>query len=280
MALTNAVRWAGAGLEAVHVSYIGSTGFFAGAGNLTAASTNLASGMRRIQAAQEFPLAIPETVRQPVNGDDSLWTTFLFASQDPASGIFNIGAQDGTFHTMTTGSTKYTPQTGEWDLYAAGGTLASPGTLCFLVTRQAKDQSSAGFETELWFATTADSIGPDNRQFQATAPYRYVLAASPVTTLPWGVSSSTAFGKSTSSVAFFAHTYRFYMSVYVGNNVATETPALDYTPVSTALTKAFLFSNGSTVAVASVNTSTKTVTFSSAPASGAIVVIFYAVSSF
>lgn len=68
--------------------------------------------------------------------------------------------------------------------------------------------------------------------------------------------------------------------VWIADNSAVETTALDYTPTTAAQTKAWNGTTGGALTVSSINTGTKKVTLSAAPASGVPVVIMYQTASF
>lgn len=280
--VANVIRWAGAGLDAVHACYRGSTGFAAGFSNLTAASTpGTGSGMRRLLGAQAYPIAVPDTVKKPILGDDGVQATFQFQSADTVAGTLELGVEDVTWAAAADGSTNYT--LGDWTMNSSGGAIGNPGDFMFLVTRQAsgKDSSndgSAAFENEIWMNMAAVPLGDEGRAHQREGKFRYALTADTSSSTPWGVSVLSAFGLSVRHNLRFITTNRLMMHTIIGDG-STAAFVVDYTPVSATKTKAFTAA-GAAAAIASITAGTKTITFSSAPANTVVVVILYECTSF
>lgn len=283
MTIHNSTKWTRGGLDAIHVSYVGSGGFLAGWSNLTAASTNTGSGMRRLSAAQTAPFGIKEPVVKNILGDNGVFDTFTWASTDTNQGILEVGANDETFGLGTDGLTAKT--VGIYTFYPTGGSVANPGTFAFLLTRDAHGQDSAtagssGWENELIFYTKVKDLGDEDRAHQKEGKSRYLVTFNEARYLPFGTTSTTEFSVYSRQSMIWPSDKRSMCHCWVADGTATATTALDYTPDTATTTKAWDFTAGTALTVSSINTSTKVVTLSAAPTSGHIIFIIYQTASF
>lgn len=279
----NQVLWTAAGLDAIHVAKMRSS-LFAGYSGLSAASTpNTGSGMRRLLGAQTAPFALPANVKKAIPGDDTIVDTFTFGSAEPSSGVLLLGIRDNDFDVAAEGTTANT--VGIYDFYGTGDTIANPEVWMFLLTKQAhsKDSGStdaAGWVNELWLSCKVQPLGEEQWAHQAENNFRYDTTFNQATKTPWGVSTTTAFGTAYRRAIRWGSLYRSMLHVWIADNSAVETTALDYTPIDAASTKAWNGTTGAALTVSSVNTSTKKPTLSAAPASGVPVVMLYQTASF
>lgn len=283
--MANDVKWTAAGLDAIHAGYRGSGGNMAGFSNLTAASVGLLSGMRRLKAAKTAPVPIAAPVIKPILGDDGVYDSYLFASADPNQGVLELSQFDVAFENAVQGTTSATA-VGDYTWAGRGGSIGNPANMMYLLTRQAHSFDSgsgvAGFENELVLNAQTTPLYDESKAHQQEGNNRYQITFNEVSKTFRGTTMSAAAVYSIErrqSEVWFSQ-YRSMIALFVGDGALTETPALDYAPVSAATTKAFLFSTGAALTVSSVNTTTKTVTLSAAPASGALVVIVYQVLTF
>jgi hypothetical protein len=105
----------------------------------------------------------------------------------------------------------------------------------------------------------------------------YQMVPTPAIETPWGVTFSeedNGFGRAVRVRT--TSEYPQMLDTFTGNNTVTDF-VVNYTPISVAKTKAWV--NGVLTAVSSVTPSTKTVTFSPAPANVADVRILYETSA-
>lgn len=279
-AFDNASLWDAAGLDAIHVAYRNTLGYMAGFGNLNAASThNTGSGMRRLLMAQSAPLAIPEPVEKPINGDDINYDTFFFGSADPQSGLLEVGQDDNAFSIAADGTTA--KAVGIYSFYGQGDSIANPGNFMFLLTRQAHENAqSAGFENELFLNCRVKALGSDNRQFQTEAKFRYKVSFNQSAKLPWAEAISSAMGVSYRRSIKWASLYRCMFHIWIADGSASTTTAFDYAPVDAASTKAWRADTGAALTVNSVSVGGKTATLSAAPPDTTPVILLYQTLSF
>jgi len=276
--MANEVKWTAGGLDGVHVGCRGASGFMAGFSNLTAASVGLGSGMRKIPA-KTAPLPIPPPVVKPVLADDGVLDNFTYASADPNQGILEVSTFDKTIENAVEGKTSVA--VGIYTFSGRGGAIGNPQKMMVLLTRQAHSLDSgsavAGFENELVLDVSMKPFGDESKAHQGDANNRIQCTFNDAPLTFWGalMSGGSVFSIAKQmSVVWFSQ-YRSMLHLFVGDGSLAETTALDYTPVDAASTKAWNFATGAALTVSSVNTTTKTVTLSAAPASGVLVAILY-----
>ena len=283
MTLGNATQWDSAGLDAVHVAYVGSGGYMAGIANVATSATNTGSGMRRLKGAQTAPFGIKEPVVKNIPGDDGVLDTFTFASADVNQGTLELGGADGTFDLAADGVTAKT--VGVYTFYPRGGSIANPGTFMFLLTRQAHGLDSttlgsAGWENELVLYTKVKPINDEDRAHQKEGKARYLVTFNEATKTPFGTLSSADFGVYSRQSIIWTSDKRSMCHCWVSDGTATTTTALDYTPDTSTTTKAWDFTAGTALTVSSISTGGKTVTLSASPTTGHVVFIIYQTASF
>jgi hypothetical protein len=283
--LENVVRWTSSGLDAVHVAQRSSAGWISGYAGLTTSNTNQGSGMRRIEGAELFGYALQEPNALPILGDNAVYDTFMYPSADALRVFFEAGGSDLTFMQDTDGLTSYAE--GIYNIAPHGSALTNPRSFVFLLTylahgKDANNIDQPGFETEIIISTRVTALGRDERRHQQNAKTRYGVTINNAAKLPWGKTTSATFGTTYVKSISLVTQYRMMLHTWIADGTATTTTALDYTPaVSTAADfKAWNANTGAALTISSVNTSAKTVTLASAPASGVPVVILYPVQSF
>lgn len=277
--MENQVKWTAAGLDAIHVAYRNAA-IMAGYSNLNAASTpNTGSGMRKLVGAQTAPFGIPDTVDKVILGDDLAIDTFSFAPTDPLKGILELGMDDNTFNKDAEGVN--VKAVGIYNFYGRGDSIVNPGNFMFLLTRQAHgDDGTSGWENELVVNTRVKPLHSESRAHQLEGSFRHSVNFNQANKTPWGETMLAAFGTGYRRSITWASLYRSMLHVWIADGAAVVTTALDYTPIDAASTKAFNGATGAALTVSSVNTSTKIVTLSAAPATGVPVVILYQTGSF
>ena len=283
--MANDVKWTAAGLDAIHAGYRGSGGNMAGFANLTAASVGLLSGMRRLKAAKTAPVPIATPVIKPILGDDAVYDNYLFSSADPNQGVLELSQFDTAFENAVQGTTSASA-VGDYTFSGRGGSIGNPANMMYLLTRQAHSfdsgSGSAGFENELVLNAQTVPLYDESKAHQQEGNNRYQITFNEVTKAFWGglMSGATVFSIATRQSVVWFSAYRSMLALFVGDNALTDLPALDYAPVSAATTKAWNFSTGAALTVSSVNTTTKVVTLSAAPASGVLVAVLYQTPTF
>lgn len=280
--MANTIKFTAAGLDAIHAAYRGSSGYMAGWSNLTSASTaGTGSGMRRLIGAQDFPIAPQDTNSVVVNGDDGIMGTFLFESTNAITGTMSLGVKDITFSAAVRGETNLA--VGEWTATFEDGAPTSQPALMYLVTRRALDEDSgttgvARFQNTLWMNVATVDLG-SAYSHQAAAKYDYKLTCNKSDYTPFGTTVASSSGSTYKASMTWVSTNRTMFHCWVSDGTATAI-TVDYTPVSTAKSKAYKISDGSALTVSSVNTSAKTITLSASPPSGTVVVVWYECSAF
>lgn len=275
--MTTETRFTFAGLESAHIGHRNSSGAFNGFSNLTSSNTNTDSGMRQLKYVQSIPNPTPARVLVRSKGDDGEHRGFQFpgAVQEVEA---RFGMNDLIANADMLGATNY--DLGNWRLGIEGPTLPTLSDMMLLTIAQAGAEDSgstgSGFKMRLYPNVQFVPLGEAEQNYQGEGIFRYNIIINPFTVLPWAAAfSSSNFTVSDGlSISWFS-TYRTMLHAYVGNGAST-TLTLDYTPISTAYTKAFnADSAGAALTVSSVNTGAKTATLSAAPASGVLTTAIY-----
>lgn len=281
--MANTIKYVAAGLDAVHAAYRADTGaYMAGWSNLTTSSTaGTGSGMRKLTGAQDFPLAPQDTNVVQVRGDDGLQGTFQFESDSPITGQLVMGVKDLTFSAATRGETALA--IGEWTMVAEDGSPTAQPNLMYLVTRRAisKDSATDGaalFENRLWYNCQTIDKG-SALSYQADAKFNYNITANKSAYTAWGTTCAASFNSTYKCSTVWVSTNRTMLHCWVADGTAMAV-TVDYTPVSSAKSKAYKVSDGSALTVSSVSAGSKTITLSAAPTTGTVVVLIYECTSY
>ena len=199
------------------------------------------------------------------------------------TGTLVMDGYDETFHALVSGSSVDTSTISGWSMTAPN--VQKPSLQKFVMGLSAGFQNEDGTEeflTMIYNNVQIRPVFPSSSQSGGVNPnplsYEVVVDVSSRNGLGRLYSASGLTVQENSDVAIaIRYTKEIYVVTYVGDNSATTT-TLPFRPTSSDNTGAATNSitvAGATQSVTSVNTGTGVVTFSSAPASGAIVVIGY-----
>lgn len=281
--MTLETKWQAAGLSDAFVSYRNENGIFNGFSNLQAANTGIGSGARRMYKIDTLPNPVPSPVRVRPRGDNGYGYVFTFPGGDIPEADAIFGEADITLDAALHAGTNHT--LGDWLFNANAPTLPTLSNMILLTHSDAVSTESAtaglrGFENRLYGNVQMLPLDRESQVFQGEATYRYSIAISPMTVLPWGgLFSSSNFTIADGQYIRWFSQYRTMLHAFVGDNALT-TVTVDHIPVSAAKTKAFTLSGttATPIVVNTVNTSTRVITLASAPTSGQLVVILYEAS--
>jgi|SRR6185369_8049725 len=270
-----------AGLDALWVSFVNSSGLMSGFSNITVNATS--SGMRKMKAAQTMPSALAQPVRKTIPGDDRPYDQFVFSPTELPGGDVEMGTNDLALDAAAQNSTTWT--LGQWLMGIYG--IANPtfANLMLLGHQQAHSQDSgsvgqAGYNNILYPNCQLFPVGEDSPAFQAEGKNKYSATFLPFSTFPVGeVLDSTNFSVENGTKVKWWSRYRTLFFAKLGDATWTDI-VLDYTPVNVASTKVGLTTSAgsfSLATVSSVTQSTKTVVLSAAPAAATMAVVMYEV---
>lgn len=279
--MANITEWTAAGFDSAHVAYRNSSGFFVGYANLTAANADTVSGMRKLRGAFAAPYAIPEPNRVGVLGDNTRLSTFEFASSDETAFIYESGVADLVFEGAAQGSAVKTE--GEWDFGIRGASTFTRGNFIWLLTRDAQNQESGsgspGFENLLLMNTLVTPIGDDTFSHQAEGGSRYSVTINRASTNPrTGDTIALDFTLSDATSLHWFSQYRTMLDCWIADGVEDDFEA-SYVPISTAKSKAWNLTTNTALTVSTVNTTTRNVALSAAPADDSFICLTYEYSS-
>lgn len=234
---------------------------------------------RMVRGIQSMTLNIPAMRRITHEGQDRVIAQDYLPPNEAASGEFRAAAQDlGLDATLTN---TLLDEVAEVTL----GGLATDQQgneidVCIIVYRQALDTTPGAQQLRRWqhyiFPVARLVPRPGGADQGGKEENIYDLIPTVASKTPWGVDFTVADnGFTETQVLRGTSEYPMMMERFDGDGILTKFN-LSWTPISTAQTAAFV--DGVVAAVSSVNTTTKTVTLSSAPANGSKVVIVYQTS--
>lgn len=277
--MANIEQWISADLTAVHIAYRGVGGYMAGAAKLLTSDTGESSGMHLLDGATDIPIAVSGAQYVNIPGNGGIIARLPRKSTDVPTFVVTVSPRDIAAENMCQDRSKYA--VGEWDKVGIGGAKRLSDMILLAhrggASWEPSSRNSPGYENLLIPSLYLDPAGDQGFANQREGASRFNGTTNGVTKLPTGVSVLTAFGDPVVEAVSWFSDYPTMFEVFVGDGTIDDIP-LTYAPISTAKTKAFLFSDGSTLTVSSVNTSSKLATLSAAPASGAIVVVEYETS--
>lgn len=272
--MANITQWASAGLHSAQVGAVMSSGAQAGFANLTTASVGLASNMSLLVGGVTVPTPLPQTTRVYNRGRDGYIKSTLFDAQPNE---FTMAFEDfnGDVSALLNHDTVLT--LGEWDFVPEGGPVNFQNTSWLFsrhaASKEASSDGSEGYEN-LWVFAVSGRIEPGNMEFQAPGGFNVQGVASPVQKTPLGTTTLVSNGKLTIYTWRFFSDYPVSCAAFVGDASIVAIP-LGYTPISTAKTKAYNFTDAAALTVSSISTGGKTATVSAAPASGKVCAVIY-----
>lgn len=270
----------GAGFDSVQFSRRSSAGYATGRAGLTSANTTVYSEAYRLIGANASEITLGEPVVVTNKGDDQPIAQFQFNPTTlPSFGLTTV-SQDFTFNNMVSSLSNKT----------LGGATINAGTpngidlnqVITLYTRQAQSLESATsgdaqYEHFLFLNSQVRKVG-NPLSFQSEGSYTHTVTASNAKRTAWGETLPTAFtGLAQTPLLYMTSQYRMTFGAFVGDNADVAFDVLQ-TPVGASNAWAFKESASGSNSFSSATISditSKTVTLSAAPASGAFVIIFY-----
>lgn len=271
-----------AGFKYCFYGTLDSSGYLVG-GTDTApvAGNQTGSPMLRLEGASTAPVALADAEVITVIGDDEPLVTFQFSPATLPAGVMEMVVRNRTFEALIQGTQVQT--LGDLDISVLQPTDQAFTDMVLILSRRAKSWTPSSRGVKKWenLLVMRPTITPLFSEFQtrANTPYRYGIATSQGDRLPWGVTLiESVNGTTAAPLIVLDGDNPVTMHRFTGNNSATVFN-LAYEPVSGAKTKVAV--NGVLQTLTTnytVDTAAKTVTFLVAPASSAIIVVFYEVS--
>lgn len=274
MATTNQVI--PAGLNYCYYGFVDANGDITGTevDGITKGATG--SGMGRLQGAKTAPLSVNEPDTVNATGDDTALAQFVFDSNELPNGVleFAVTALDVEAIMQGTSTVDY----GEIRMGVRQPKDVTRPNICLLLQARAKSADSGSSGLSRWHGVMVPvcNITPMGGDFSERTPLnsRYAITAQMADTLPWGATLQTAIhGTEKAPLLPFIADNPVTIHSFVGTGAVTAF-TLGLTPVSTAKTEVFidgLVQNAGWT----LDTATKVLTITPAPADDAVITVFY-----
>lgn len=273
-------KYIAAGTTLAFFGFVDSLGFLTGE-NITAPAVNVLSPMRRLLGIQSATPGVPEGDDVNIEGDDETLGTISFPPNTTPAFVANFGAFD-----LATAAAMQQTLTKAYGNITMGVIQPNDpglpnGTLIIQGKSVSKDDADSGLS--IWSGyvfplVTAQYLGREEFSGRTAAVNRIKFTAQKAGKQPTGVTIADAdFGTSGASIIEFdSKDGPVLMDRYTGNNSATEvtlTKAVANVNSVIAFVNTQQLTHGSGI---TATANSRTLTFSSAPASDAKVVILYA----
>lgn len=239
-----------------------------------ASSTSEYAGVRVI-GAKALTLNRPERQRIVATGDDRVLAQFLLPPQDGLSGEIRAGALDMSAEEVVTGLTAKT--VGEMKMLPGETDITDLPDVCLLAWREAKSVASGdeGRSHYEFVLIPKAELSPMGGSFQEGSPEErgYMFVPTPVGRWPWGEALVEGTdGCTEMQMAEGSSEYVPRISAFQGDGTETEF-TLGTSAVSTDKMKAYTYDGTTLTDVTStVTLAVGSITFSSAPADGLLII--------
>jgi hypothetical protein len=271
-----------AGFDQVQYATIDTDGYLKSGDSATAPSAGTAagSGMSRLWGAKTVPLQIPAAEPVTATGDNRALVQFSFPGATLPSGVLQNAVQDFNFEALV--RNVLVENIDDQSVTVENTDNETAVLMAMILQGDAKSftPTSVGVKRYYGWYINGLEVRPYNRDAfteRAVGVFNYGLFLSKMDRNFWG-STLTIAANGTKRATFrtFTADYPVTAHRFTGNASRTQFGPLTYTPA--AVTKVSVFVNGvkSTYTTDfTVSLTTKVVTFVSAPASGAIIVVLY-----
>jgi len=280
--MANAARAIQAGFRRCIVHLLDTSGYAMGiTGSLANGSD---AGSYQMMGVKTGDMQLPEPDKTDITGDDRFLGAFVWPLSASPSGSIEAAVYDQDLFTALEGTTKRA--LGGAELHVLGGQEASPKDVCMVFQSEAKSQTTgfAGLSKKFGIIVPKAAVsvlGPSTFNERGEINARLAVTIQSADKYPWGEALSVANEGVTNGVMIpFTSDYWVDIHAFVGDG-STTTVTLDHTPAGDGTgtpARVLVWKNGTALTVTSdftVNTSTKVVTFVTAPAAGDKVIIWY-----
>lgn len=272
-----------AGFDRMYYWRVGSDGYIIGStGTAPAAGNTNGSGAAKADGVKTAEIAIPEGQVVQVTGDNQALGTFIFPPSELPSFNIEVATMDLTLEALMQDTLTYDDGDTTFGALAPTDPVYNDIGLLFLRDARGRATGSIGaahFEGVLIPKATMQALGSSGFKEREGTSYRYKVIANPADKFPWGlaIDATTVLGTPSTPIIPFIAENRVHVHRFTGNNTQTAF-VLQHTPVAASSAKVRVYVNGVKKTYTTdytVNTGTKTVTFGSAPANNAIIVVHY-----
>lgn len=261
-----------AGTQLAFWSQVDTTGKMTSWNGSRATVAGVAAGMRRFYGIKQANPAPVEPEFPLITGDDGPIGKIDFPPGETPEWIMELAVNDADAKAQLQGTAINTIGQAYFGAFQPYNPVYPD--ICVVYNSKSKNY---GVGTKAWQGVifpvcSAVPLERDAYNERTPAVYRYKLLAQSVSKYPWGVTITEALQGDTASVGFdFQSDNPITMHALVGDGT-TVTFSVPVTPVSVAKTVVYT-GNGALQTLASVSTANKTITFGSAPALNADIMI-------
>ncbi len=277
--VANLRRAIAAGYERLYYGMLDGAGYVIGTDIVPPASGAAGSGMGRIDGVKTSAVAIAEPETVAVTGDDGVLGQFIFPPTDTPSFVIETGVNDLDLIAKFQGTK--VEDAGDISIGILQPNAPSFPDVCLILQRRAKSRASASVGVSAWEGIIIPKcvlvpLGADTFTERGVATFRYKVSVNISTTMPWGKAiGETDNGTDGGAIFPFTAENRVHCHTFIGDGTISAF-VLAYTPAATTVNKVRVFINGvATTTGVTIDSATKTVTITAAPALGAKIVIFY-----
>lgn len=277
--MTNDLQWVMAGLDRIEGMVLDSSGNICGT-STTAPTGATGSNGFRILGAKEGAATVPPPDVVPVTGDDAYIAGFVFASAAPRQFALTCAVQDlnvnqymGNGNAIAVGNSEI----GFLDVRPF-----APVNVALLFNSQMKSQMTGNVGQGIWGGVIVPRaqgipLGRETFAERAAGIMRYQFVFSMADRFPWGETfNSSVHGIDQASMVPWSANNRKGWFRATGNNAILSFGPLKDTPASTSLLDVVVYVDGyRQYSGVTINAVTKMVTFGSAPATNAVIAVYY-----
>lgn len=267
-----------AGATQAYFGFIDTTGFLTGETTTAPANGNLAK-MYRLLGIQSAASGLPESEDVNIPGDDETLGTITFPPNETPAFVGNFGVNDLTFNSRIQQTSVETIGGMDFGVLQPNDPGAPNG--CLIIQSKAVDKDAGSSGNAMWSGqlfplVTASPLGRETFEGRTAGVYRVKFTAQKAAKKPTGVTIVDGdLGTDGASVIEFGTDHPLLMDRITGDGSTTAftlTKALAATDHLAAYvaTQQMLHGGGVTGTANS-----QTITFDSAPAAGAKVVVLY-----
>ncbi len=280
--MANAAKTIQAGFRRAIVHLLDEDGYAAGiTGSLSNGSD---AGSYQMEGVKTGDMQLAEPEKTDITGDDRFLGAFVWPLSSSPSGSIEAAVYDQDLFTALARTKKRV--LGGSEMHVLGGNEATPQDVCLIFQSEAKSRTSgyAGLAKKFGLIIPKASVsvlGPSTLNERGEINARLSVVIQSADKYPWGEALSiTNEGVTGGVIIPFTSDYWVDLHAFVGDGSAT-TVTLDHTPAGDGTgtpARVLVWKNGTALAVTTdftVNTATKVVTFTSAPAAGDKVEIWY-----
>lgn len=278
--MSNDLQWITAGLDRIEGHVLDSNGIIAGTtGTVTAGATG-SPGFRILGAKEAANIGAPVPEITPITGDDAYLGGFIYPSPNARQFLLTaavvdlqIGQYFGAGNTINVGNSSL----GFLDVVPF-----SIINVALITVSQAKSQTSGNVGTGIWSGyilpkVQAFPLGRETQAERAAGVARWQFVISMSDRLPWGETfTSGVHGIQTAGYVPWSANNRKSFHRFTGDNNTTVFGPLKYIPASTSLLDVVVYQNNYRKSSGvTINTTTKQLTFTPAPALNDVIAVYY-----